>query len=385
MTPAASAPGSGQRILPVDATRGSLMLFSCLAHFAWWIHAAYPQMSSALFGIGMVATPSFLMVSGAMVGLLCSTPTRAGRNLTNQLFNRGLFLLTVGHILIALTEAHLNGGLGKTIAGVTVVDEIGLCTLIAAFLVPHLASLAVCRRIAMFAVATLLLAWAANLLWMPSAPLGLALKNLLIGGTVDSAHIGPYTAPTLQYMALYAIGLPLGHLFGAFSAGRIRGMRLARRSALIGGLLVGGSCLIRLLRYEIDHLTFFQSVPHAGLDLTLKVTTKIPPSPLYVTFYCGMGLLLLGAAFWLAQHGQVLGKALLGRLAVIGRASLFVFVLQYFLFWTLPDLLGVTPNELCFMVFLGNVLLMYWAATLWGRIRGNRYLTFGIRLKGHPA
>jgi hypothetical protein len=384
MTQAASA-RSGQRILPVDATRGSLMLFSCLAHFAWWIHEMYPQMSSALSGIGMVATPSFLLVSGAMVGLLCSTPARAGRDLKSQLFNRGLFLLTVGHILIALTEAHLNGGIGKTILGVTVVDEIGLCTLFAAFLVPHLASLAVCLRIAMFAAVTLLLAWAANLLWIPVTPVGIAIKNLLIGGNVDSEHIGPYTAPTLQYMALYAMGLPLGHRFSAFTAGRIKGIRLARRFALIGGVLVIGSCLIRLGRYEIDHLAVFQSLPHAGLDLTLKVTTKTPPSPIYVTFYCGMGLLLLGAAFWLAQRGHAMGKALLGWLAVIGRASLFVFVLQYFLFWTLPDLLGVTPNALCFMVFFGNVLLMYWAAMFWGRIRGNRYLTFGIRLKGHPA
>ena len=31
------------RILPVDATRGMVMLFSCLAHFSWWIHATYPD------------------------------------------------------------------------------------------------------------------------------------------------------------------------------------------------------------------------------------------------------------------------------------------------------------------------------------------------------
>src|SRR3982751_411372 len=172
----ASAGKSGQRILPVDATRGSLMLFSCLAHFAWWIHAMYPQMSSTLAGIGMVATPSFLLISGAMVGLLCSTPARADRDLRSQLFNRGLFLLTVGHLLIALSEAHLNGGLGKTILGVTVVDEIGLCTLVAAFLVPHLANFALCRRIAMVAAFTLLLAWAANLLWIPQTATEMAIK-----------------------------------------------------------------------------------------------------------------------------------------------------------------------------------------------------------------
>src|SRR3954471_11239631 len=101
---------ASQRIVPVDAARGSVMLFSCLAHFAWWIHGTYPAASDRLAAIGMVATPTFLMISGAMVGLLCVKAVRTGTDLKSQLFNRGLFLLTVGHLLIALAEAHVGGG-----------------------------------------------------------------------------------------------------------------------------------------------------------------------------------------------------------------------------------------------------------------------------------
>src|SRR4051812_43498491 len=107
-----------RRIVAVDAARGAVMLFSCLAHFAWWIHASYPAQGDALAAIGMVATPAFLLISGAMVGMLCARNHRRGADLKSQFFNRGLFLLTVGHISIALTEAHLNGGLLRTIPGV---------------------------------------------------------------------------------------------------------------------------------------------------------------------------------------------------------------------------------------------------------------------------
>jgi hypothetical protein len=385
MTRAAPAAGTSQRILPVDATRGALMLFSCLAHFAWWLHATYPGLSGTLSGVGMIATPTFLLVSGAMVGLLCATPARAGRDLRSQLFNRGLFLLTVGHFLISLSEAHSNGGLWKTLTGVSVVDEIGLSTLIAAFLVQRLADPAVCRRIASFAAMSLLVAWAANLLWDPSSWLGVALKNILIGGNAVTEHIGRYTGPTLQYMALYALGLPLGHMISGYYSGKITSLEIARRLALTGASLIALCSLLLAARYALDHVAFFRAFPIASLDVTLRVTAKTPPSPTYVIFYCGVGLLLMASAFWIAQRKTPLGNATLGWLAAIGRASLFVFVLQYFLYWTLPDLIGIKPNALCFVLFVGNVLLMHRAALLWTRMHGNRHLTFGIKLSKRPA
>jgi hypothetical protein len=361
------------------------MLFSCLAHFAWWLHATYPGLSSTLSAVGMIATPAFLMVSGAMVGLLCAAPTRAGRDLRSQLFNRGLFLLTVGHFLISLSEAHSNGGLWTTLTGVSVVDEIGLSTLIAAFLVRHLADPVVCRRVAFLAAASLLVDWMANLLWDPGASQAVALKNILIGGNPVALHVGRYTGPTLQYMALYALGLPLGHMISGYYNGSISLARIARRIALMGASLIAFCCLLLTARYALDHVSLFRALPLAGLDLTLKVTTKTPPSPAYVIFYCGMGLLLMASAFWIAQRKNPLGDAAVQWLATIGRASLFVFVLQYFLYWTLPDLLGIEPNALSFVLFAGNILLMHRAALLWTRLHGNRHLTFGIKLSKRPA
>jgi hypothetical protein len=186
-------------------------------------------------------------------------------------------------------------------------------------------------------------------------------------------------------MALYALGLPLGHMFSAYRSGRIHGTRVASRLAITGLALVAFSCLLRAVRYAIDHVPLFHSLPHAGLDLTLKVTAKTPPSPAYLMFFSGTGLILMALAFWLAQRKRAAGNAFLEWFAVIGRASLFVFVLQYFLYWTLPDLLGIEPNALCLVFFVGNVLLMHAAARGWARIHGNRHLTFGIKISSKSA
>jgi hypothetical protein len=370
--------GGSQRILPIDATRGMVMLFSCLAHFAWWIHPVYPDASATLSGIGMVATPTFLLLSGAMVGMLCATPRKT--DLRSQLFNRGLFLLTVGHVLIALAESHLSGGFRQTLRGVTVVDEIGLCTLAAAFLLPRLASQAFCVRLAQAASLVLVLAWLGNVLWLPDEDPAVALENLVIGGNVTAPNFTAHS-PILQHLAIYAIGLPLGHYFASFARQRVSLAEVASRLLWLGAMLIVAAFALRAFRFVLDDLLALHS---QAVDLTLKVTEKTPPSPAYLLFFGGCGLALAGTMFHLSAFPSRWVKSSLEWVAVIGRASLFVFVLQYFLYWTLPDLLRIEPNAFCALMFVGNVLLIRYAAGWWGRLKGNRWLTFGIRLGSPP-
>lgn len=371
--------GGSNRILPIDASRGLVMLFSCLAHYAWWIHASYPDMSSTLAGIGMVATPTFLLISGAMVGMLSAAPGE--RDLKSQLFNRGLFLLTVGHLLIALTEAHLNGGVGKTIRGVTVVDEIGLCTLIAAFFLPRIASFDFCVRLARVAALVLVTAWLVNLWWLPADALSIEVEEVLVGGSVGGIRLAAHS-PIVQHMAIYALGLPLGHWFAGFVRQQIPLSAVAGRLQRVGAVMLASALALRALRYALDHLW---SLSSPLIDLTLKVTEKTPPSPAYLLFYGGCGLLVVGTLFRLSALPRASVQASLQWLAVIGRASLFVFVLQYFLYWTLPDLLNIQPNALSPVLFVGNVLLMRYLAGVWVTLRGNRWLGFGIKLDGIPS
>lgn len=365
-----------QRIVPVDAARGSVMLFSCLAHFAWWIHGTYPAASDVLAAIGMVATPTFLMISGAMVGLLCAKAARTGADLKSQLFNRGLFLLTVGHLLIALAEAHVGGGVFGKLRSVTVVDEIGLCTLVAAFFVRQLGDLRTCRRLAAGAVVVLGIAWLFNLFWAPPLGLPLDLDASLMGGNALAPEISRHS-PVLQHLAIYVIGFSVGHFFARSAERRLSMHTIAERFLVSGTTLIAAALALRLLRLCFDAAGYMAT---QALDITATVTQKSPPSPAYLLFFGGCGLLLVAFMFRVAVSARPASATILEWLAVIGRASLAVFILQYFLYWTLPDLIDVHPNRWCAAVFFANVLLITFAAVIWGRIRGNRWLTFGIKL-----
>ncbi len=368
------------RISPMDAARGMAMIFSCLAHFGWWIHPVYPRIGDFVAALGMVATPTFLLISGSMVGLLATTARATGADIRSQLFNRGLFLLTVGHFLIALAEAHRDGGLLKTLAGASIIDEIGLCTVAAAFLVRYIASFKICVRAAMLAAAVFMAAWAVTLLWQPSSQFLIALKQIFVGARTDGKEVLAYTAPTLQYIAIYTMGLPIGHLLAKYLSGEVSQDRIASAFIKWGAVLLTFALVLRLGRHCADVAQL--SIASRAMDLTLSISAKIPPSPLYFMFYAGAGLILVGAQFLFWKPNRPIGHGMVEWLATIGRASLFVFVLQYFLYWTLPDLLNIAPGPLSGLVFLGNIIIIRCAALGWSSVQGNKWLTFGLRLSG---
>jgi uncharacterized membrane protein len=385
MTPATSnatdrLAANNRRIVAVDAARGAVMLFSCLAHFAWWIRPRYPAQSDLMAAIGMIATPSFLLISGAMVGMLCARSLQRGTDLRSQFFNRGLFLLSVGHLFIALAEAHLNGGLMRTLPGVTTVDEIGLCTLIVAFLVPQVAKPQVCRRIAIAAILLLGANWLVNLYWLPQTHTWRVLEAAFIGGEVNPGAFAIH-APVLQHVAIYLLGLPVGHFFAQAIEQKMPVRQVARRFATGGAMLACAALALHAARPLLDHLLRGNQ---AALDATLQITQKIPPSPAYLLFYGGCALLVIAVMFASSGSGHRVVHRVLEWFAVIGRASLAVFVLQYFLYWTLPDLIDLHPNHWALLFFIANVLLIRLLAGFWSRVQGNRWLTFGIRLP-HPA
>lgn len=370
---------AGSRIAPIDATRGLAMMFSCLSHFGWWLHSSYPYAGSRLGEIGMVATPTFLLTSGAMVGMLCTGAAQAASDLKSQLFNRGLFLLTIGHLLISVAESTRTGGILKAIYGASVVDEIGLCTLIAAFFVPQIANPKFCRWAATIAAAVFLIAWLIVLSWHPATRGWQDIKQILLGGNDTGNLPGIYTAPTLQYMAIYALGLPAGHVLKKYVTGEAAPIPLAVRTIQFGMLLVFIASALRLAIFLIDKNSSLPISP--ALAFSYAPTHKLPPSPAYLLFFGGFGLIFSGALFWLWQRSRFAQQTIIPWLAAIGKASLFVFILQYFLYWMLPDLLGITAGRWSILLLIANVLIIRHAATFWTNIRGNRWLTFGFQFK----
>ena len=103
---------------------------------------------------------------------------------------------------------------------------------------------------------------------------------------------------------------------------------------------------------------------------------KYPPSPAYVLSWGGLGLAVMTCFAWLDERGRA--SALLSALALLGRASLVAFVVQYFVYYVVVCSLhlpasGLWPAYLCL-----SVLVIYGVSAFWDRYLGNDYLTVGI-------
>ncbi len=360
-----------KRILTLDAARGAAMLIACLAHFAWWMEEAYPSLSLMLAMIGMVATPAFMVLSGSMIGLKAGRAGVVGRKMRLDLIDRGIFLIVVAHLLIAVAEVHRGGTLLQRLVQFNSVDEIGLgCILFGAF---HGLALKPVRMLLALAFSLICLGWALALVWHPLMPTAKVVEELLVGQLINNPIID-YACPMAQFLALLVAGVALGR----FVAQREQQGRLdsiAMPLCLLGATLAAAA-LAAHLGYSRAAMRGW--VPADGAwHASLVIVRKIPPSPGYLAFFTGLALLMFGLLTYLRRAAHA--RWLLEWLATIGQVSLFVFVLQYFVFWTLPDLLGLKPAGYFPLLFAGQIALLWFMARWWGRIGGNRWIRIGLR------
>jgi hypothetical protein len=104
---------------------------------------------------------------------------------------------------------------------------------------------------------------------------------------------------------------------------------------------------------------------------------KLPPGPTYLLFYGGIASVLVGGLILAIERGW--WARLLASVAVVGRASLLVFLLQWFVYWLLVPLLPVPSRLVLIPYFAISIAGLWIAAWGWGRIGGNRFITVGLR------
>ena len=366
-----AANGHGTRILAVDAARGVAMLFACLSHFGGWLQPAFPRAAAVLRTIGMIATPAFMMLSGAMVSLRAGPAGLISRSLKVDLVDRGLFLVTVAHLLISLSEVHDGADFRHQIIQLNSVDVIGLgCILMA---VSGNRILAWTRLTVLVSGAVMACAWLVVILWQPMTGPTKVVAELLVG-QLNGAQVIDYACPLAQYLALYLIGTALGRALAlARVAGDIR--PYGRRLITLGGGLLLSAVALRLMLKLDGHFPGMVAGP--VIRATLSLSEKLPPSPGYLLFFGGEAFAMVGVVILLSYRRA--WRPVLDWLAVIGKASLFFFVLQYFVIQTFPYLLGLRPTALGLLLFPADIMLLWAAARIWTNYHGNRWLVYGLQ------
>jgi hypothetical protein len=222
--------------------------------------------------------------------------------------------------------------------------------------------------------------WLLGLVWDPQTPWAVVAGRLLFNVQTQSTWLSDTSI--LPYFGTFLLGMALSvHLHDKIR--RAQDDAIGRRLLTIGASAIAIALLGVLAWHLAKHsLPAFLEEPHMAtlLRQTLDPRHKWPPSPAYLLFYGGTGLLMAGIYF-LGKPSKLISP-LVRHASVIGRASLMCFVLQDWLLLLLPRLLGfaeIRSTAFWFAYVLGVIGALYFAATLWGRVHGNRFFTIGLR------
>jgi uncharacterized membrane protein len=355
-----------QRLRAIDSARGSAMLFVFLAHF---IEVYRPGVESqfllVLHTIAMLATPSFMIISGMMLGFLFNQKGKDFGKFQFVLLDRGIFYLLVGHPVISLAYGHFLGSFSKAFMSVYITDVIGVCSILG----PNL----ICRLDARVRIKAgilgYFLSWVTVFFWLPSNWSLIAIKEIFVGDVSGVSTLW-YTFPVVPWLCIYLCCTAAGERLFTLVKGRDKLLveKFFRRLALtaLGFALffVFGCKFWRLLG----------GVSHDFPGRWLTIYQKSPPGPIYILFFGGVGVSIL---YFLFRHLDApFFHPYISLTEMLGRVSFFAFILQYFVFQF--TLFSILPHHTKFWpTYLFVSIAFILAVTKVWYINGyNRFISF---------
>jgi uncharacterized membrane protein len=362
------------RLSSLDAARGAAMLFVCMSHFAssYLLASGAIEAGGDLASIGMLASPTFVAVSGIVAGFIFVTRRRSFAHFRRKLVDRGVFLLLIGHPVLAVTGVLAGTGFSRGYRVGYITDAIAVAIIIG----PWLVRTSTQRFRLLLAGGIFAVDWCAILLWSRSAGTSALAKHYLIG-LLNPADVGVdfQAFPVIPWVAVYLVGTVIGervasyYLHGARREGHLYLARIGFASFLIGA---GGKLGLILLRHSAP--PFAQA--HPRLIALLSSYQKFPPGPIYICLYAGAGLLLVAGILEAGRRGNhIIAFSLLRQ---IGQASLFSYIAESYLYHGLFRSLRLPYTPLWPLLFFLSLAVIVAAAAVWNSIEGNRFLTVGI-------
>jgi uncharacterized membrane protein len=368
-----SVPHASERIAAVDAARGCAMLMVFLSHIKQHFVVTSPDLHWFLLTTTRIATPTFLLLSGFVIFHLMSRDPAGRTSLT--LVDRALFLLLVAHTLLGLANLSEMGTVDWAFGRSMITDTVGVALLLAVLLRKAHVSVYWGLGIALCAVS-----WIVALAADPSGEWARRLFAVLF--QMKGGEYPAIDAPIVSYVGVFLIGMALSsHLQAPLMRGQ--------HDVLAGRLMLYGLgaitlALVGVLAWHLlkDHARALIGDPDTLVAIrdTLDPRGKRPPSPSYLLFYGGAGLLMLAIFFY--GRPRAIVDPVRRWTSVIGRASLACFIVQDWLFFLVPRALGFEDIQSVafWLAYLAFCVALLWGFALkWGQLHGNRILTVGLK------
>jgi uncharacterized membrane protein len=363
-----------ERALFIDAARGIAMMFVLGAHFIWIYFAANPgreALATSLSHAMQIAPPTFMMLSGLLFGYVYEIRKRNIRAFIIKLRDRGLFLLTVGHVVISLAYVAFAGSISQAFRYGQILDAVGFSIIVGPLIVLSSGP----RARTLLGAVLFGLCWVVIVLWHPNDSIGQWVKHTLFGAEPGSASQWRYNFPVLPWFCVYLVATGFGE--------RVARLHRSREFRALTSLLVGWGIALIVLAGTV-RASFI-----VGKAFGLVATTeakwlwlsladfyqKLPPSLNYFALHAGMGMLMLAGVLWVEQRRAAPG--LLRMASIVGQNSLFVFLLQEHVYVMWLWLLDPPYSVWWPLMLLASISLILGITLFWHRIGGTRFFTVG--------
>jgi uncharacterized membrane protein len=364
------------------------MLFVCLAHFAdVFFNGVSPLtelLSDLSHKIGKVGTPTFVILSGLVLGYLFKSKREQFEASHLHLIDRALALLITGHILIvACIVTKLGLSMGMRVALVT--DMIALCVILGSLVIKVTPSYSrIILGLAIYATS-----WIAEVVWNPDQRLLLTVKAIIVGDVplsksgTGSAFPFPIFFPILPWFAVYILSSCLGERIAALHH---NGMKQTTHRSLfkIGGLMLGFGLTLKMIQTLFFHFHILET--ESIVSTLMYPSQKFPPGVCYILVYGGTGLLLTAFFFWIEGAGLL--RRVSEAMRTVGRASMGVFAAQFFIYYTVFSLLvshtNLAPLYMWPVYWLVSLYLLFKFAQFWNRAGLQSFLSVGYPFLRQP-
>ena len=337
------------------------LLFVCLAHFGsgYFNPNGMGGPTVVAWRVGMVASPLFIILSGIMLGVLYHTRQDCFGPIKAKFILRGLFLLTIGHVLLVGSQIAIVGSLETSLTWQFMTDVIGLNFVVGVLLIEHLPR----RHLMVLGCGLYAVSWGSLIWWHPESLFFPYVKQLFVGAEqfqLDKAYVD---FPYLPWLGVYLLASGLGSEIGQYArnGNHAKTARLIFQVALA---LLASAFLMKIgYRLLIKPSLLLHAQDPLWLYPLVDPFQKIPPAPVYLAFYGGIGLLLMSLLFWLEEHSRC--ETVLTVMRTLGRTSLFVFLLQAYVYFTVFPLLHLSPTPFWPVYFVSSLLVIFAASRLW--------------------
>jgi len=365
---------SSQRLVALDTLRGAFLILILVTHGFGLLAAASMSRTGReaweiLFG---AATPSFVLISGTLFGFFLVSRRDLG-GVFRGYRRRAFLFFGLGHLLLALVLYPVHGlGAGSFwsfyVSRWYITDTLGVAFLLMPAVLPSLRP----RHRAAIGVALLIASRVDVVLPWARSPQAMVIHQVFFGRLVASPRSAFDCYPLVPILADFLMGSFVGdRLARALPDGIDRFIRQVGRLlpplAFLSMIMCGGWVLLS---------THFHG-RHPVLQAMLFPDRTFSLFPVYLALYLGALALLLHYV-----DPRRPRTSLTGGLALLGRRSLFVFVVQYLVVQTLPSVLGHRYMSMRgLLLFLPFAIAATFAATLvWDRLRRTPAATAAARV-----